>query len=248
MELHEKLKQLRMKNGYSQIEVANFIGVTRQAISKWENGGSQPDIENLSQLARLYDVSLKELLNGPKHKISDKRWTFMGIVCLVLSGGFFYLGSQMNPSISGKVVQSLNPENPYGIEQGLRMNVIDNKQFQEEKAIDLFPYCDIKTGKDVIQSLQGYYLEDQFYFQVELQWDQPYYLFFGNLPNAEFFNYRSDLNQAKVQWITFVVEASDILDYQLVCNVALTDEKIKTVFMNCYIEQQGFEVMVHEAQ
>lgn len=45
-------------------EVAEKIGVSRQAVSKWESGESVPDIENCNGLALLFDVSLDELVNG----------------------------------------------------------------------------------------------------------------------------------------------------------------------------------------
>ncbi|MBR0413504.1 MAG: helix-turn-helix domain-containing protein [Clostridia bacterium] len=59
----ERLLQFRKKNGYSQEELAEKIGVSRQAISKWERSESSPDTDNLIALAKLYQVSVDELLN-----------------------------------------------------------------------------------------------------------------------------------------------------------------------------------------
>lgn len=62
MELHEKLKELRVRKGYSQAYVAEKLNITRQAISKWENGWTYPDVDNLKLLSTLYGVTTDELL------------------------------------------------------------------------------------------------------------------------------------------------------------------------------------------
>ncbi len=62
----DRLVELRKKNGYSQEELADRLNVSRQAVSKWERAESLPDTENLIALARLYGVTLDELVNGEK--------------------------------------------------------------------------------------------------------------------------------------------------------------------------------------
>ena len=59
-----KLKELRKKNNFSQAYVAEFLNISRQAISNWENGKSVPDLENIVLLAKLYDVTTDELLGN----------------------------------------------------------------------------------------------------------------------------------------------------------------------------------------
>ena len=49
-----RLQQLRKENGYSQDALAEKLGLSRQAISKWERGESSPDTDNLIALAELY--------------------------------------------------------------------------------------------------------------------------------------------------------------------------------------------------
>ncbi|MFE5430883.1 helix-turn-helix domain-containing protein [Peribacillus simplex] len=66
MELGHKLKSLRKKHGYSQHQLADQLNVTPQAISKWENDKSVPDIMNLVQLSEVYDVSLDYLIKADK--------------------------------------------------------------------------------------------------------------------------------------------------------------------------------------
>lgn len=62
------LRYLRNHNGLSQEQVAEKIGVSRQAVAKWENGDSLPDILNCDALADLYDVSLNDLVRYDSEK------------------------------------------------------------------------------------------------------------------------------------------------------------------------------------
>ena len=57
------LAALRHLNKYSQEEVAERVGVSRQAVAKWEAGESVPDIINCDALAQLYDVALSDLIH-----------------------------------------------------------------------------------------------------------------------------------------------------------------------------------------
>lgn len=59
----ENLLSLRKRNQYSQEYVAGQIGVSRQAVAKWESGETVPDIVNCGKLAKLYDVTLDDLVN-----------------------------------------------------------------------------------------------------------------------------------------------------------------------------------------
>lgn len=63
VETANRLQNLRKKNGYSQEELAEKIGISRQAVSKWERAEASPDTDNLILLARLYGVTIDELLN-----------------------------------------------------------------------------------------------------------------------------------------------------------------------------------------
>lgn len=64
MEFPHRLYQLRRERGLSQEELADRLGVTRQAVQKWEAGASRPDMDNLVLVAREFDVSLDWLLTG----------------------------------------------------------------------------------------------------------------------------------------------------------------------------------------
>ena len=58
------IKRRRAERGMSQEQLAEKLGVSRQAVSKWENGTSDPSTSNLLAIARLYGVSAEELLRS----------------------------------------------------------------------------------------------------------------------------------------------------------------------------------------
>ena len=66
MEVQDILKKLREKNNLTQEEMANRVNVTRQAVSRWENGETQPNPEMLKVLSREFDVSINTLLGSPR--------------------------------------------------------------------------------------------------------------------------------------------------------------------------------------
>ncbi|MGN7198405.1 helix-turn-helix domain-containing protein [Bacillus mycoides] len=64
MNLGSQLKKLRESKSFSQEDVARKVGVTRQAVYKWESNKSYPDIDNLILLSELYEVTIDELIKG----------------------------------------------------------------------------------------------------------------------------------------------------------------------------------------
>ena len=72
IELANRLAELRKQKGLSQEELADKLQVSRQAISKWERGEASPDTDNLIELAKIYDVSLDELVGLSSNKENKK--------------------------------------------------------------------------------------------------------------------------------------------------------------------------------
>ena len=69
METREVLIALRQKRNLTQEELAEKVFVTRQAVSRWENGETTPGTETLKLLSRLFDVSINTLLGSPRQLI-----------------------------------------------------------------------------------------------------------------------------------------------------------------------------------
>lgn len=100
----EKLAKLRREHNYTQEQLSEIIGVSRQSISKWESDGAFPETEKLIQLSRLYkcsiDYLLKEEIVEKEIHITDKptvrnnnlkKYLTKDLYTLLWSGGYFIL-------------------------------------------------------------------------------------------------------------------------------------------------------------
>ena len=96
MKLEEKLTNLRKEKGLTQLELAEAVHVTRQAVSRWEVGTSIPTTENLAYLSQIYGVPVDYLLNDreapPKKEPppadagkAARRWTALALAALSLA-------------------------------------------------------------------------------------------------------------------------------------------------------------------
>lgn len=72
MKFGDKLVELRKKNGYSQEELAEKLGVSRQSVSKWESNNTYPETDKIVQIANIFDCSMDDLIND---KITDVETT-----------------------------------------------------------------------------------------------------------------------------------------------------------------------------
>ncbi len=62
MQFSDKLTELRRRRGLSQEQLADFLGVTRQSVSKWEFGTAMPELGNLIALSDLFSVTVDALV------------------------------------------------------------------------------------------------------------------------------------------------------------------------------------------
>lgn len=69
MEIRDILKNLREKHNLTQDQLAERVMVTRQAVSRWETGETQPNTDTLKLLSREFDVSINTLLGSPRQLI-----------------------------------------------------------------------------------------------------------------------------------------------------------------------------------
>ena len=74
------IKLLRAEKGINQEQLAEQLHVTRQAVSSWETGKTQPDIEAMKQIAEYFDVSVERLIYGREYKEPSgenvRRWSW----------------------------------------------------------------------------------------------------------------------------------------------------------------------------
>lgn len=94
MNMAERIQSSRKTKGLSQEELADQVGVSRQAVSKWESGQSMPDLDKLVALSEFFEVTTDYLLKGvePTAKDDGNRFAsqvlFIGSVALIFIGIF----------------------------------------------------------------------------------------------------------------------------------------------------------------
>lgn len=69
--LNDKIKELRISNGMTQVELANALNVSKQCVSNWENNNILPSIDMLIKIAKYFSVSTDYLLCLDNHKYVD---------------------------------------------------------------------------------------------------------------------------------------------------------------------------------
>ena len=92
MSIAERLQELRKQSGYSLEQVAELLGLSRQAISKWESGQGKPEIDNIVKLTEIYNVSADYILLGTekvsvpvpeKKELSREYKKAIGIIAII---------------------------------------------------------------------------------------------------------------------------------------------------------------------
>ena len=73
------IKKIRLENNLTQKDLADRLGVTFQAVSKWENGKNVPDIAIMKQISEEFHINIDELLNGEKQR-KKKSFNFITII------------------------------------------------------------------------------------------------------------------------------------------------------------------------
>ena len=116
MDIHKKLRDLRLISGMTQEKVAELVHVTRQAISSYESGRTQPDIEMLIKLADVYGTDISSVLYGvseEQKKLKRIRRTAVvvaaAVLLLVFAGSSILLFTNL----------SFTPINRLGLDTGL---------------------------------------------------------------------------------------------------------------------------------
>ena len=79
MTFAEKLKELRKQSGISQEKLAEKLGVSRQAVTKWERDLGVPDIENIIAISKLFDVSMDELFSNERSEKKERDFLYESV-------------------------------------------------------------------------------------------------------------------------------------------------------------------------
>lgn len=133
MQFNEKLKELRLKKGISQTELAEKVFVSRSAVAKWENGLGLPSDDSLNQLAEFFGVEREELYSDKateavvvKKNItiskSRKLLIILSAVCLAIIIAFIVTVSILS-SINNKQPNDFDNERPIGTSEATMYGV-----------------------------------------------------------------------------------------------------------------------------
>ncbi len=79
MAFAEKLKSIRKQAGMSQEQLAEKLGVSRQAVAKWETNAGIPDIENIMAISALFDISIDELRSNERGAKNPTEYFFESV-------------------------------------------------------------------------------------------------------------------------------------------------------------------------
>lgn len=146
MTLEEQIRNCRKQAGISQEKMAEMIGVSRQAITKWENGTGTPDIPNLVALAELFQISLDELLLNEKNEKKQSEYLYESITEYDIDG---IKGYDIKLGSAHTVI--LNSYDGEKIKVSLLSNIIKELQSDYKIKID-----DVKNRIDIdLQRLNG---------------------------------------------------------------------------------------------
>lgn len=120
MNMAERIQHLRKSRGFSQEELADRVGVSRQAVSKWESGQSMPDLEKVISMSELFGVTTDYILRGSEGTELGKQnmqqlaskvlyilsttLVFIGLVCAFAG---WYEKQTMDVVAGGMVIQAV---------------------------------------------------------------------------------------------------------------------------------------------
>ena len=71
MNFKDNLKKIRKDNNLSQEELADKLGVSRQAVSKWESGAAYPEMDKVLQICKMFNLNIDDLLNKDIKEVAD---------------------------------------------------------------------------------------------------------------------------------------------------------------------------------
>lgn len=174
MEIGKIIKEKRTLKNMTQEDLANEFFVSRQLISKWENGKSYPDLEQLLKLSAFFDLTLDELMRGDKKMTKKLNTTikrkslFVTIIIILLLGfipfGYFIWADQTIQLEPADIeIISIKVEQNYSIE---KENVDTKKKITLPKDVSYTikykvnkPFTEVRSGHYFGQDADSIYID-----------------------------------------------------------------------------------------
>ena len=142
------IKTIRKKNNLTQKELADLLGVTFQAVSKWENGKNIPDISVLKEISKKFNVNIDEILEGETKSKKNNKILYIIISTIIISIILLII-----------VISNINKDHDFEFKQistsCSNFNITGSLAYNKDKAsfyISKVEFCgtdDNKTYKDI---------------------------------------------------------------------------------------------------
>ena len=137
----KRVKSFRLRKNYSQKEIALRIGVSEQAVSKWENGECLPDVYNLKLLAQILHISVDSLLDT---EIQNPEKI---VETITIGGANFEIVEKPETLLAGKIIYAKNFANEDSFNSAIDSLTEDDKQAAFEKLKEtVLPIYDINLS------------------------------------------------------------------------------------------------------
>ncbi len=211
MKFNERLLDLRKKNGWSQEELGYKLDVSRQTISKWESGQTTPELEKLRNLAKIFEISvdeliseedvLKEEINTEKeNKISSTKKCSKVFKCIkillsliLISILIIYIIIVCRRLVVIRSVEKILMETMH------QYTYMDIQQFEYNEMDEVFP------SKDITKTFQIYDKDNKYFVKSEIR--------DGFSDKHESVDYYDEYNKEKDEWKYIKIDYLDKVYY-----------------------------------
>lgn len=140
-EFGKRVKAFRLKKNYTQKEIALRIGVSEQAVSKWENGECLPDVYNLKLLAQILNISVDSLLE------TENKNTERVIETIKIGGALFEVVEKSETILAGKIIYAKDYADADSFNSAIESLTEDDKQTAFNMLVEnVLPIYDINLS------------------------------------------------------------------------------------------------------
>lgn len=205
--LNENLYKFRKEKGISQEELGNVIGVSRQAVYKWESGERMPDINNLNSLCEYFNKNIEDFIDGAnslfkekeENEISKKKINLQKMIVIILMVilALYILTVLIKSIFFGTMLLKINKyKNSNNYSYGKKSNYLNIDSYVDENGkreiydMVILDYINYKDGKQKMLSLAETSIPiDGNYKTTANQW------YISNSENIEVYSEYEERNQ-----------------------------------------------------